>query len=57
MFINILVMFINNIFILALHVPGLGDEATMQMSMVSLLKDMGLMAGALIYAGIFSEQE
>ena len=42
------------VFILALHVPGLGDEATMQMSMMSLLKDMGLMGGALTYAGIFA---
>lgn len=45
------------VFILVLHVPGLGDEATMQMSMMSLLKDMGLMAGALTYAGIFAGEE
>ena len=45
------------IFILGMHMPGLGNEATMQMSMISLLKDMGLMGAALTYAGIFAEEE
>jgi len=45
------------IFILAIDAPGLGNEATMQMSMMSLLKNIGLMGGALTYAGIFSEEE
>jgi len=42
------------IYILTLHLPGLGNEATMQMSMMSLLKDMGLMGGALTYAGLLN---
>ena len=41
-------------FIVTIHIPGLGDEATMQMSMVSLLKDMALMGGALTYAGLLN---
>lgn len=46
------------VFILTLHAPGLmGDEMTMKMSMMSLLKDMGLMGGALTYAGIFNGQQ
>ena len=42
------------IFVLTLHLPGVMNEATMQMSMVSLLKDTSLMGAALTYAGISS---
>ncbi len=38
------------IFILAIHIPGLMHEATMQMSLTSLLKDFGLMSAALFIA-------
>jgi len=41
-------------YIVTIHIPGLGNEATMQMSMMSLLKDMGLMGGALTYAGLLN---
>ena len=41
-------------FIVTIHIPGLGNEATMQMSMTSLLKDMALMGGALTYAGLLN---
>lgn len=40
-------------FILTLHVPGLAQKETMQMSMTNLLKDMGLMGGALVLASTF----
>ena len=45
------------VFIALLWIPGLGDEATMQMSMTSLLKDAALAGGALTYAGIFDREE
>lgn len=38
------------LFILLIHAPGLGDEATQQMSMPNLLKDLGLLGGALMAA-------
>lgn len=38
------------IFILTLHLPGMANEATRQMAMTGLLKDMGLLAGALMVA-------
>ena len=37
-------------FIATVHVPGLAAEATMQMSMVSILKDFALAGGALLIA-------
>ncbi len=45
------------VFILTIHLPGVMNEATMQMSMPNLLKDLGLMAGALTWAGIFEKSE
>lgn len=45
------------IFILTIHIPGLGNEATMQMSLTNLLKDLGLAAGALTWSGIFAQEE
>lgn len=38
--------------ILLVHAGGLGDEATMQTSMSNLLKDLGLMGGALMAASM-----
>ena len=38
------------LFIILIHAPGLGDEASMQMSMSGLLKDLGLLGGALMAA-------
>ena len=45
------------IFILTLHIPGLMHEATMQMSLASLLKDFGLMSAALYIAFSANEEE
>ena len=38
------------LYILLVHAPGLGDEATMNTSMSGLLKDLGLLGGALMAA-------
>ncbi|MDH5719106.1 MAG: DoxX family protein [Spirochaetia bacterium] len=43
-------------FILFVHVPGLVNEQTMQMSMMSLLKDMAIIGGALALAGSLPEE-
>ncbi len=45
------------IFILTIHLPGLGNADAMmqQMAMSGLLKDMGLMGAALIVAGVFRD--
>lgn len=40
------------IIVLAIHVPGLSNPDTMMMSMSMMLKDIGLIGGALILAGI-----
>jgi uncharacterized membrane protein YphA (DoxX/SURF4 family) len=40
------------IIVLVVHLPGLGEPATMKMAMTNTLKDLGLMGGALIVAGI-----
>ncbi len=39
------------LFVILIHAPGLGDEATMQSSMSGLLKDFALAGGALLCAG------
>ena len=44
------------IFVLTLHLPGVMNEATMQMSMAALLKDTSLAGAALTYAGIHSKK-
>lgn len=40
------------IIVLTVHAPGLGSEETMQMSMSMMLKDIGLMGGALMAASM-----
>ena len=45
------------IFILSIHVPGLMKEATMQMSLASLLKDFGLMSAALFISAVATKEE
>lgn len=46
------------VYILTIHMPGLGsqDEMTKIMSMVSLLKDLALAGGALMLSGMYSEE-
>lgn len=43
-------------FVLTIHVPGLGNANTQMGSMMALLKDLGLMGGALLLAGIFEKK-
>ena len=45
------------LFILTVHVPALGDPATRQTAMVGVLKDIGLLGGALTWAGLLAGNE
>lgn len=45
------------IFIVSIHIPGLFKDAGNLQSMVALLKDTGLMGGALMIAGIYRKGE
>lgn len=47
------------IIILTMHIPSMmgTDENMKMMGMVGTFKDLGLMAGALTYAGIFAAEE
>jgi len=45
------------IFVLTIHLPGLGNPQTMQMSMTMLLKDLSLAGGALLLSGLFAAEE
>ena len=44
------------IFILTIHIPGLMTKATSQIALVSLLKDLALIGGALTLAGVFEKK-
>jgi putative oxidoreductase len=46
----VLVALLMLIYIVAVHFPGLGDAARAQMAQVSILKDLMLAGGALMYA-------
>ncbi|MDH5717536.1 MAG: DoxX family membrane protein [Spirochaetia bacterium] len=39
-------------FVLFVHVPGLSDEARKQFAMISLMKDIAIIGGALTLAGV-----
>lgn len=43
------------VFILTIHLPGMSNPETQQMAMMSLLKDTGLMGGALILASKYEK--
>ena len=43
------------IFILTLHLPGLSNLQMSQLAMNNMLKDLGLIAGALMYAHAFAK--
>jgi len=45
------------IFILTIHIPGLFYKESMPMALFMLLKDMGLMGGALMIAAFFHPKE
>lgn len=44
------------VFVAFVHVPGLGNPETAQMSTISLLKDLALAGGALTWAGILGAE-
>ncbi len=44
------------IFILTIHLPGMGDPQMQKMAMIGLLKDLGLLGGALGFAGMFDRE-
>jgi putative oxidoreductase len=43
------------VFVMTIHLPGLFNEATMQMAMGGMLKDISLAGGALLIAGLFKD--
>ncbi|MBI9054150.1 MAG: DoxX family membrane protein [Bacteroidales bacterium] len=45
------------LFILTIHIPQLFDASTKMFAMVELLKDLALMGGALMIAGIYQKGE
>ncbi len=45
------------LFIVGIHVPGMLNEETMQMSMGSFLKDFSLMGAALTYSGLYCKKD
>jgi putative oxidoreductase len=44
------------IYIVTIHIPNLMKPETLQMGLLGLYKDTGLMAGALLLAGIFDKE-
>lgn len=45
------------IFILTIHIPHLMAESDKTVTLIALLKDISLMGGSLMIAGIYSEEE
>jgi len=45
------------IFIVTIHIPHLFTDADKTVSIIALLKDISLMGGSLMIAGIYSEEE
>jgi uncharacterized membrane protein len=45
------------IFILTIHIPQLFDPAKSTVALMQLLKDAGLMGGAMMIAGIYKEEK
>jgi putative oxidoreductase len=45
------------VFILTIHIPHLINDADKNTTIIALLKDISLMGGSLMIAGIYSEEE
>ena len=45
------------IFIITIHIPHLISDSDKTISLIALLKDISLMGGSLMIAGIYSEEE
>lgn len=44
------------VYVVAIHIPGLGNPQTRMMATVNLLKDVALSGGALTWAGLFARE-
>jgi putative oxidoreductase len=53
---TILLAIILFIFIVTIHIPHLFQEADRTITLIALLKDISLMGGSLMIAGIYSEE-
>jgi putative oxidoreductase len=56
-FSTILLSFLLFIFIITIHIPHLFIEADRTVTIIALLKDISLLGGSLLIAGIYSEEE
>lgn len=56
-FSTIMLAFLLFIFIITIHIPHLFIEADRTATLIALLKDISLMGGSLMIAGIYSEEE
>ena len=45
------------VFIITIHIPHLVSESDKTITLIALLKDISLLGGSLIIAGIYSEEE
>jgi uncharacterized membrane protein len=53
---SLLLAFMLFIFIITIHIPGLSNQQTAQLSLMSLMKDASLMGAAIFIAGIYKEK-
>jgi uncharacterized membrane protein YphA (DoxX/SURF4 family) len=56
-FSTLLLAFLLFIFIITIHIPHLISDADKTITIIALLKDISLMGGSLMIAGIYSEEE
>jgi putative oxidoreductase len=56
-FSTLLLAFLLFIFIITIHIPHLISDADKTITIIGLLKDISLMGGSLMIAGIYSEDE
>jgi uncharacterized membrane protein YphA (DoxX/SURF4 family) len=56
-FSTLMLAFLLFIFIITIHIPHLISDADKTITIIGLLKDISLMGGSLMIAGIYSEEE
>jgi len=56
-FSTLLLAFLLFIFIITIHIPHLISDADKTITIIGLLKDISLLGGSLMIAGIYSEEE
>jgi putative oxidoreductase len=54
---TLLLAFLLFVFIITIHIPHLFTDADKTITIIALLKDISLMGGALMIAGIYAEEE